>query len=140
MFLVICIVSWLTMGYLTSRLALKKGRDGGVWFFLGVVFGLLALLILAFLPPKRVLAVASAPSMPAASPQLQEETPPSTTLWYYLNKERQQQGPMSLYALQEAWADDLMTDQTYVWNETMENWEKLEALPETLARIRRASE
>ena len=42
----------LLIGYVTGRYAQKKGREKGVWFLLGFLFGLIPLIILAFLPSK----------------------------------------------------------------------------------------
>jgi len=41
---------WLLIGYGCYSVANSKGRRGGLWFILGALFGLLALLILALLP------------------------------------------------------------------------------------------
>lgn len=49
---VIGLVIALLIGYITSRYAQKKGREKGVWFLLGFLFGLIPLIILAFLPSK----------------------------------------------------------------------------------------
>lgn len=143
------IVLWLILGTICSRVARQRGRNPTLWFFLGVVLGVIGLLILYIMPPKKA-AIATAPastplikeepieiSVSPADPQAPAE---STILWYYLDNENKQYGPMSFTALQGAWDDDQITSSTYVWNENMENWQTLEELPDLLNQIRRTPE
>lgn len=44
------IVAWLTVAGLTAKVAVGRGRPGGLWFFLGVLLGPLALLVAAVAP------------------------------------------------------------------------------------------
>ena len=139
MYTFLCLASWLTLGWISSRMALRRGRNPSLWFVLGVILGVIAIGILYFLPSKqKALATAtenSAPSLPLSS---EVGSQPPEKLWYYLDTEKVQYGPMSVYALQEAWDDDKLTASTYLWNEDMENWTRLEDLPDLHARIRRA--
>lgn len=41
---------WLLVGYGCYSVAVNKGRRGGLWFILGSLFGLLALLWVSLLP------------------------------------------------------------------------------------------
>jgi hypothetical protein len=41
---------WALVGYGCYSVAVGKGRRGGLWFILGALFGLLALLWVALLP------------------------------------------------------------------------------------------
>ena len=142
MYILLCILSWLTLGWLSSRMARRRGRNTAIWFFLGVVLGVIALIVLYFLPQKKTLATAvAAPMQKAAIPispseEISVKTPEK--LWYYLDSEKAQFGPMSFYALQKAWDDDKIIASTYIWNEDMENWVRLENLIDLHARIRRA--
>ena len=124
-------------------MAAKRGRNPTLWFFLGVVLGLIAVVVLYFLPRTQTLAPANgAPMQKAAIPNTPPEEisdHPPEKLWYYLDSEKAQFGPMSFYALQGAWDDDKITASTYIWNEDMENWARLESLTDLHARIRRAS-
>ena len=142
MYIPLYIISWLTLGWLSSRMARRRGRNPAIWFFLGVVLGVIALIVLYFLPQKETLATAmAAPTQKAAipiSPNEEISEKPPEKLWYYLDSEKAQFGPMSFYALQEAWDDDKITASTYIWNEDMENWVRLENLIDLHARIRRA--
>ncbi len=121
--------SWLLFGWVCYRMALKRGRTPTTWFFLGVALGIIAVVVLYFLPTKVV---------EKEDPPVQKAPPPPQNLWYYLDSEDKKYGPMSFYALQRAWDEDRITAATYIWNEEMENWETLEKLPDISNRIRRA--
>jgi adenylosuccinate synthase len=60
---------------------------------------------------------------------------PPKPLWYYLDGEEKQYGPMSFHALQEAFEAKEVMPNTYLWNETMNDWQKLESLPKILKEI-----
>lgn len=123
-------------------MARRRGRNPTIWFFIGVVLGVISLIVLYFLPPKETLATAMAAPMQKAavpvSPNEEISRKPPEKLWYYLNSEKVQFGPMSFYALQETWNDDKITASTYIWNEDMENWVRLENLIDLHALIRNA--
>lgn len=46
-------------------------------------------------------------------------------LWYYLDEERAQLGPMSFQALTQAVHQGLVTPSTYLWNEELDQWTTL---------------
>jgi len=127
------VLSWFTFGWISSRIAKKQGRNPAVWFALGVFLGLISLILLYFLPKRAAVKPETAP-ISAPKPEEISMLPPEK-LWYYLDKEKAQFGPMSFYALQEAWDDDKITASTYVWNEDMENWARLESLSDLHSRI-----
>ncbi len=145
MYLMFCLLSWTLLGYLCSKIALKRGRNPIVWFALGAILGLLAVIALYMLPKKAM--VLPAAGAPITSQTMEKEVTngsaddinrrPPELLWYYLDKEDKQYGPMSFYALQKAWDDDQIIGSTYVWNEEMDNWKTLENLPDLLEKIRR---
>ena len=45
--LIVCI----GMGFLASKIAENKRRDKTIWFILGFIGGLIAVVVVAFLPP-----------------------------------------------------------------------------------------
>ncbi|MDN3508826.1 MAG: DUF4339 domain-containing protein [Candidatus Neptunochlamydia sp.] len=113
-----------------------------IWFALGALLGLIAIIVLYVLPPKG----ATAPARVLSGKQKQDNTPPylpsedvatrpPEALWYYLDKENNQYGPMSFNALKSAWNHKEIDPCTYVWNENMEEWKTLENLPDALERI-----
>lgn len=141
MYFFFCLLMWTLIGYFCARIAHNRGRNSNLWFFLGAVLGIIAVILLFILPTKA----ATAPSIQIT--QKNESSPPSYTpsedvandppkpLWYYLDAEEKQYGPMSLLALKEAWDANEITPNTYLWNETMSDWQTLESLPETLQEI-----
>ncbi|MCB1107401.1 MAG: DUF4339 domain-containing protein [Chlamydiia bacterium] len=135
MHIALYLLSWLTLGWICSRMAEKRGRNPMIWGTLGVILGLIAVFILYFLPSKK-----EKEKVVSIIPNSTEKVcnKPPEKLWYYLDKEKKEHGPMSFYALQEAWDDDKITAKTYVWNEEMDHWTHLEDLADLLARIRRA--
>ena len=62
----------------SAYLAVQKGKDGPTWFFLGLLFGLVALLTLVGVPPEAAVK-ASATETPATG-TLASETPATGTL------------------------------------------------------------
>ena len=116
-----------------------------IWFVLGAILGLIAIITLYILPPKAIVAPAAGDPLVLQSMEKEMMTGPADDinsrppelLWYYLDKEDKQYGPMSFYALQSAWDEDQIIASTYVWNEEMDNWKTLENLPDLLGKIRR---
>lgn len=142
MYLLFCLISWTLIGYLCYQIAQNRGRNPMIWFALGTILGLIAVIILYILPPKAATASAGILS----EKQKQDNTPPylpcedvatrpPEALWYYLDKENNQYGPISFNALKSAWNCDEIDPSTYVWNENMEEWKKLENLPDTLEKV-----
>ena len=115
------------------------------WFALGAILGLVAVIALYILPSKLA-KVAVVPSGIFPEKQKQSDTSsyipaeevatlPPQALWYYLDKENNQYGPMSFNILKDAWDSGKVTPSTYLWNETMEEWKTLKNLPETMETI-----
>ena len=50
---ILVLILWMIMGIATAYLANQRGRDPYIWFALGVVFGILAMLLLFILPPVK---------------------------------------------------------------------------------------
>ena len=112
-------------GAACSYYAKQRGRDATTWFFIGLFFGLIALILLFILPNKKAAEEAPAPIVEILTPKI--NTP--TLFWYYLDAGNNQFGPMSFDALQAAAKDNKVTDQTYVWNEKMDNWKIFGEIP-----------
>ena len=84
----------LVLGWGCSHIARQRGRNPMNWFIAGVFFGVFALAAL-FLFPKRSKSEAaptrqSLPKLAVLSPTHAEK------LWYFLDEEKTQCGPMSL--------------------------------------------
>ena len=73
---------------------------------------------------------------PSINSKRQEE---EDKLWYYLDVNHHQMGPVSIIALRELWNTGLLELTSYVWTEGMLQWEKvddLSALKEALSKGR----
>jgi hypothetical protein len=119
----------LTLSCGCSHLAKQRGRNPLNWFIAGLVFGIFALIVLFFLPIQRRREEASHSQTipPQKNPKLAVLTPSyEEKLWYFLDEQKSQIGPMSFNALSKAWAEGKIGENTYVWNELMENWQQLQ--------------
>jgi len=52
--------------------------------------------------------------------------------WYYVDKSKTQQGPMSVSALSKHWKDQLVNENSYVWTQGMANWVKAKDMQDLL--------
>lgn len=131
----------LVVAGFTSYYAEKKGRNPVVWFVISLLFGVLAPLVLFMLPQ---VSKEEQPS-PSVYPTPIENSPPQPPaldankklngqvedkLWYYLDTEHQQYGPVSIIGLQELWNTGKLDLNSYVWAEEMKTWELVDNLPE----------
>ena len=120
----------LLLAWSCSYHAKRRGRNPNIWFAAGALFGLFALVWLFILPVKKT-ARAAAPAQPIASslpPLLPIALEHNEKLWYFLDEEKKQFGPMSLNALGQAWQEGKVKQETYVWNEMMQDWERFRAV------------
>jgi len=108
------LIGAMLFGFLCFRQAKKKDRTTIVWFYLGFLFGMFALITLYFLKkpikiePKKII-------LPIAD----------DNYWYYIDKDSQQIGPFSAHAILKKFFNSEIFNNTYLWNDTMENWKKL---------------
>ncbi len=116
------------MGLVSAYLASKRGKNPLLWFALGFFFGIFGIFAILFASgPKK------APPPSPREPVLRIDGPVDK-LWYYLDPEHKQQGPMSHDALSAAWKTGKVTASTYVWHENMSEWTPLKETlkPESL--------
>lgn len=127
----------LIIACFTSYYASKKGKNPMLWFVLGLLLGAIAPLILLFLPKVKKEGD-DLPTMTLSQPDptiSRLPPPPLSTkeeenkLWYYLDQDHIQIGPVSAFALRELWNRGQLDLNSYVWSEGMEKWEKVENLP-----------
>lgn len=140
--MILTIILWILTGVATGYLAYRRGRDPYIWFALGIFFGILAILVLVLLPTTKVeeeIAVdrrneeivegrerqlkereklENAPNLQPQSVEAKE--------WFYLDKTRQQQGPLSFYSLNVLWENGEINGQSYVWTEGMAEWKRIQ--------------
>ena len=147
-------------GALSAHFAQRRGRDPLIWFFLGILFGLIALIVLFYLPPataekpvgpvetsgsfsdaKMDAATSWANSLPADDEEEQailapEDIPIAQRDWFYLDTNRQQQGPVPLADLLQALKQGELNAESYLWSEGMDDWKRakeIEGMSEALS-------
>lgn len=146
MFSYLSIFFLLIIGAVCSYNAKLRGRNPTAWFAIGLFLGAIGLLLLYLLPPKQEplsSMAASSPGKPVpdATPQAQPSLAPEVPtgvpqkLWYYLDDENERFGPMSFERLKQAWIEDQVTRDTYLWNEDMEDWKTVKDLPDLLDQL-----
>jgi hypothetical protein len=132
------IVLGVILGWGCSYYAKRRGRNPTPWFFAGLFFGIFALLILFILPVRKAgeKTVAQAPSAPKPAPLTTIFPLHAGKLWYFLDEQKAQFGPMSFDALSKARHEGKVQEQTYVWNETMENWQRFQDVIQAAASVK----
>lgn len=125
--LFLVIASWLVFGGATSYFAAQRGRDPFAWFLIGMLLGVLGLVLLFLLPVVAVEApleevVPPPPCMTLEANRLKE--------WFYLDEQKQTQGPLSFAQLKQAWLQGKMHQQSFVWSEGMEGWKRVSEITE----------
>lgn len=145
--MILSFILLLIIASLTAYYANRKGRNPLLWFIIGVLLGIFAPLILLFFsavksepadvarglkisPPDSSRQQLSDSQLKSDDLKLQEE---ENKLWYYLDQNHQQIGPVSVIALRELWNRGLLELNNYVWSDGMEQWEKVDNLPELKA-------
>lgn len=125
------------MAFICASIAEKKGRNTTAWFFWGLMFSFLALIVLFFLPSlndETAGAIGPNEDAQAASDvdilsKFPEPSEVEQKLWYYLDTDYQQMGPVSTIALKQLWDTGLLDVNSLVWSEGMEEWKKVGELP-----------
>jgi len=119
---ILLIFSSVCFGILCSKIAGKKNRITSYWFFLGFLFGLIALIVIYFLKPC------------IDKKNFIKKTQPfdffiilnnDKNYWYYLDTNKKQIGPMSAKALFDTYLQRKISNNTFIWNDTMNDWIKL---------------
>jgi hypothetical protein len=118
----------LILAWGCAHYAKQRGRNPTIWFITGALFGIFALIILFVIPARKMEGKTSkggtTKEPTAPQPMLAIISPLHTEkLWYYLDEQKNQFGPMSFHALNKAWNEGSVRDRTFVWNEAMENWQ-----------------
>lgn len=128
--LFVVILSWLVFGGAASYFASQRGRDPFAWFMIGMLLGILGLLLLFLLPPleeakdEAVTEESVGEAVPVAS-----EPAERLSVWFYLDNNRTQVGPVPFNTLKRAWDNKEVTGDTLVWREGMGEWKKVAELP-----------
>jgi hypothetical protein len=150
MTMVLSIIFWVLMGWLTSYLAQQRGRDPLLWFLIGMAFGLIGLLILFLLPVSEeesqnkeegALSPGEEERLATQNGKIIDTTAEpilfdDTTEWYYIDQEHQQHGPVYIDALKKAWNENKLDPHSYVWRDGIDTWKKLEEIPDLYAKVK----
>lgn len=125
----------LSFALICAFVAKKKSRSPYIWFLSGLLFSFLALIAVLILPSLT----SSQDNNLEPSENLEEikeletvesdeETIPeeiADKLWYYLDDNGNQLGPMTFQALVNEWKVKKIKESTLVWNEDMPGWKPL---------------
>lgn len=111
---------WVLFGIACAYYAKERGRNPTTWFCLGLMLGIIGLIVLFILPSQKAI---KKPGLAAPVLKIPEKL---QKLWYYLDGNNQQFGPMSFIALKKARDEGKISSLSYVWNEEMDNWRKYE--------------
>jgi hypothetical protein len=142
--MILSFILLLIIASFTAYYANRKGRNPLLWFIIGVLLGIFAPLILLFLSSVKTEPSSNGrPTMTVSNPDPSlQHLPQSPTqenlkrqeeenkLWHYLDQNHQQMGPVSVIALRELWNRGQLELNSYVWTDGMEQWQKIDNLPE----------
>lgn len=138
------IVIPLLMGGIAAYIAKNRGRNPVVWFFVGVIFGLLGIIVLFLLPkvepiPSNFFGVRHGKDPHTIEVAVTEVPNPIFELrqkeWYWLDADHKQLGPISFVELQDLWKKGTVTAKSYVWSAGMEQWRQIEEIEEMLKAL-----
>lgn len=129
----------ICMGFLSAYFARDyRNRPFQMWFIFGFLFGLASFIVLLILPKKKEeeKQVKAPKSLKKAEPtftvDLTPKLPMKDQLWYYLDENNDQVGPMSFLALSDLLNSGAIKPGSFVWNALMKEWQPLKTLPEYL--------
>ncbi len=139
---IIVIVLGIFFGGISAYLAHKKGRDPLGWFIGGALFGIFGVLILLLLPPKskpqpgginknffyKNQQAAPEPLISDRKTAYRDQLMQKN--WYYLDTAHKKNGPMNYVQLKSSWHNGQIVEKTYIWTEGMNDWQKIEDIPE----------
>lgn len=127
----------------TAYYANRKGRNPLLWFIIGVLLGIFAPLVLLFLSsvkteqnkegqaimtePNQAVSLQNVPPKPIQ--ETVKEINVESQLWYYLDQNHEQMGPVSVIALKELWNRGELELMSYVWADGMDQWQRIDTLP-----------
>ncbi len=137
--IVLSIILWLLIGAATAYFANQRGRDPLVWFMAGMLLGFLGLLLLFLLPTVNEEEIKETEYNLLQDPS-EKGLPlhPRDYLikdWYYYDNNQARQGPVPFENLQSLWNNGYISQETFVWSEGMNNWKKVEELPNLFTHL-----
>ena len=133
----ISVILWFLMGTLCSYLARQRGRDPAIWFFLGMLLGILGVIVLFILPDLSKTEKPVQEEQEALYSESQISPEIRFPQWFYLDKEKKAQGPFSFEQFSNLWKEGVFNEEAYVWKEGMAKWEKVSQIPLLLGTLDR---
>lgn len=107
-----------------------------IWFFIGILLGIIGLIVLFFLPKVNKSLENENPEPDPDEPMVELVPAPPKVLypeqkeWYYLDRQNRQAGPVGIGVLRQEWNKGELDVDTYVWCEGLEKWFKVKELNE----------
>lgn len=129
--LIVSFVLGLLIGAITAYFAERRGRSPMVWFFVGALLGIFGLILVFILPSyaaKEVDEKKGEPVVFVAAPPIAPPPVIEEKLWYYLDQNHQQYGPVPYAQIKDLLDRQELTTDTYVWSEGMEDWKRISEL------------
>ncbi|CRX38070.1 DUF4339 domain-containing protein [Estrella lausannensis] len=125
------LIAYAFFGTCASIMAKKRGKDPAKWFFLGILFGVFALLWLLFTGRTSESVTDRKANVAPVQPEEEPEVNGLTAgEWYMLDEEHKPQGPLSFRELQRRAGTGTLHGKSYVWNEALPDWKRVEDLIE----------
>jgi hypothetical protein len=120
--------------FLSAYLAKQRGRDPVAWFMIGILLGIFSPLLLFILKPLNASSgiggdTEEDENIKLAPPEENIASAYIDKVWFYLDSDHQQQGPVSFSFLKSISLEQKITPATYVWTEGMEQWKRIRELP-----------
>ncbi|MDP1880156.1 MAG: DUF4339 domain-containing protein [Parachlamydiaceae bacterium] len=130
----------LLVAFGTAYYAYRINRNPFLWFFIGALIGIFAPLVLYFVSvysndPKveneeksSAISTTPEPLVIPPKPETAIGVLEENKLWYYLDADHQQMGPISIIGLRELWNTGKLDLKSYVWSSGMKEWKRVEDL------------
>lgn len=127
-------------GAMAGWKAHQSGQNVLFWSTIGLFFGIpglaLFVLYLAYKKRSRSRSTSISPSKkqkPASSNTVAEKAPLLTTPlrsddWYFVDQERQAQGPFPVRVLQDLFSEGTLSSTALIWHPSFERWHPLEEI------------
>lgn len=128
MHLLLSLFLWILMGSAAAYYAQIRGRDPITWFALGMLLGVIALLLLFFLPQLEQEVVLE--EGPVFRSTEESEMPLGLRYWYFVNENGQPEGPLPFHRLRDLYSRGKISTVSLIWSEGMSEWKKIDTQDE----------
>lgn len=118
----------LLMGLFAYQLAVERKQDPWLWIILAMLFGVLALLVLYFLKPKKILEKPIKEEFSLSEKLFFSNPSHHNQLWWAVDDQGNVLNAMSFKRLAGLVKEKKVKHSSYVWNETFSEWKMLSDL------------